>query len=48
MPRATALAANVDRLSPGKMVRVASPHFMEPALPEQIARAVRDVIDEAD
>lgn len=43
-----ALAAYVDRFSPGKMVWVASPHFMEPAVPEQIARAVRDVIDEAD
>lgn len=40
-------AAYVKRFSPGKLVRVDSPHFMEPAVPEKIAAALRDVINSA-
>jgi hypothetical protein len=36
-------AAYVDRFFPGKLVEVDAPHFMEPAIPEEIAQAVRDV-----
>ncbi|HUG47808.1 MAG TPA: alpha/beta fold hydrolase [Candidatus Limnocylindria bacterium] len=40
-------AAYVDRFSPGKLVWVDAPHFMEPAIPDEIAHAVREVIAEA-
>jgi pimeloyl-ACP methyl ester carboxylesterase len=40
-----AQAAYVDRFSPGTLVTVDAPHFMEPVIPDQIADAVRDVID---
>jgi pimeloyl-ACP methyl ester carboxylesterase len=36
-------AAYVDRFSPGKLIEVDAPHFMEPAIPKEIAQAVRDV-----
>jgi pimeloyl-ACP methyl ester carboxylesterase len=39
--------AYVDRFSPGTYVRVDAPHFMEPAIPDQIADAVREVIAQA-
>lgn len=38
-----AQAAYVDRFSPGILRWVDAPHFMEPAVPEVIADAVRDV-----
>lgn len=38
-------AAYVDRFSPGKLVWVDAPHFMEPAIPDQIAEALREVIE---
>jgi pimeloyl-ACP methyl ester carboxylesterase len=34
----------VGRFSPGTFVPVDAPHFMEPAIPDEIADAVRDVI----
>lgn len=37
-------AEYVDRFSPGKLVEVDAPHFMEPAIPKQIADALRAVI----
>jgi pimeloyl-ACP methyl ester carboxylesterase len=38
------LAAYVDRFSPGTLISVDSPHFMEPEIPDQIVTALRDVI----
>lgn len=38
-----ALEGYVDRFSPGRLRWVDSPHFMEPAVPEEIAGAVREV-----
>jgi pimeloyl-ACP methyl ester carboxylesterase len=38
------LANFVGRFSPGRLVWVDAPHFMEPVIPEQIATAVRAVI----
>jgi pimeloyl-ACP methyl ester carboxylesterase len=38
-------AAYVDRFSPGKLVEADAPHFMEPAIPDEIADAVREVIE---
>ena len=40
-------AAYVHRFSPGKVIRVNAPHFMEPMIPEQIAEEVRGVIQAA-
>ncbi len=40
-------AAYVDRFSPGVLIRVDAPHFMEPAVPQEIAQTVRDVIARA-
>lgn len=40
-------AAYVDRFSPGTLIRVDAPHFMEPAIPREIAQALRDVIAQA-
>lgn len=40
-------AAYVDRFAPGKLIRVDSPHFMEPAIPGEIEDALRDVIASA-
>ena len=37
----------VDRFSPGKLVWVDAPHFMEPAIPDEIAHAIRQVIAQA-
>jgi hypothetical protein len=34
----------VKRFSPGRYVRVDAPHFMEVAIPEQIAEELRRVI----
>jgi pimeloyl-ACP methyl ester carboxylesterase len=34
----------VDRFSPGTFVEIEAPHFMEPAIPDEIADALRDVI----
>lgn len=42
------LAGYVDRFSPGELVWVDAPHFMEPVVPDEIATAVRAVIDRAD
>lgn len=39
--------AFVDRFAPGTYVRVDAPHFMEPAIPGQIAEALREVIAQA-
>jgi pimeloyl-ACP methyl ester carboxylesterase len=39
--------AYVERFSPGRYLRVDAPHFMEPAIPEQIAEELRGVISEA-
>lgn len=38
--------AYVDRFSPGTLIRVDAPHFMEPVIPGEIADAIRDVIDQ--
>lgn len=38
-----ARAAFVDRFSPGRLVELDSPHFMEPVVPREIADAVREV-----
>jgi len=38
-------AAYVDRFAPGKLIRVDAPHFMEPAIPDQIAAEVEAVIE---
>ena len=42
------LAAFVNRFAPGKLLWVDAPHFMEAAVPGQIARAVREVDHLAD
>ena len=34
----------VGRFSPGRLVPVATPHYMEPLIPERIAREVERVI----
>jgi hypothetical protein len=34
----------VGHFSPGRLVVVAAPHYMEPIIPERIAREVRRVI----
>ena len=39
--------AYVDRFSPGELMRVDAPHFMEPVIPELIADQVRAVVTEA-
>jgi hypothetical protein len=36
--------AFVDRFSPGRLVVVDAPHFMEPAIPERIAEEVKSVV----
>lgn len=41
------LAAFVDRFSPGTLISVDSPHFMEAAIPSEIVEALRDVIAKA-
>ncbi len=41
------LNAYVGRFSPGKLVWVDAPHFMEPAVPDEIATALHDVIADA-
>ena len=38
-----ARAAYVDRFSPGRLIELDSPHFMEPVVPREIAEAVREV-----
>jgi len=43
----TLQAAYVERFSPGSLITVAAPHFMEPVVPDQIAAAVRGVIETA-
>jgi pimeloyl-ACP methyl ester carboxylesterase len=40
--------AYVDRFSPGRYVRVDSPHFMEVAIPERITKELRRVIEATD
>ncbi len=35
----------MDLFDPGEVRLVASPHYMEPEIPEEIAAAVREVID---
>jgi len=40
-------AAFVDRFTPGNLVWVDAPHFMEPAVSQEIADALRDVIRSA-
>jgi pimeloyl-ACP methyl ester carboxylesterase len=37
----------VDRFSPGTFIPIDAPHFMEPAIPDEIAAALRDVIARA-
>jgi hypothetical protein len=37
----------VGRFTPGKLVWVDAPHFMEPAAPEEIEKALRQVITSA-
>jgi pimeloyl-ACP methyl ester carboxylesterase len=39
-------SAYVHRFSPGRVIKVNTPHFMEPVIPDKIAAAVRQVIDE--
>jgi pimeloyl-ACP methyl ester carboxylesterase len=39
--------AYVDRFSPGKRIVVQAPHFMEPAIPDQIVDELREVIEAA-
>lgn len=39
-----ALATFVDRFSPGTLIEVDSPHFMEPAIPSGIADAIRGIV----
>lgn len=41
------LAGFVDRFSPGELIWVDSPHFMEPVVPVEIADALRTVIERA-
>lgn len=38
----------VDQFSPGRIVSVDTPHYMEPVIPEQIAAEVRTVIEAAE
>ena len=40
-------AGYVDRFSPGALVWVDAPHYMEPVIPSEIAEALRSVIDQA-
>jgi pimeloyl-ACP methyl ester carboxylesterase len=42
------LEGYVGRFSPGELVWADSPHFMEPAIPDQIAESVRTVIARAE
>jgi len=35
----------MDLFDPGEVRLVASPHYMEPEIPEEIAASVREVID---
>jgi pimeloyl-ACP methyl ester carboxylesterase len=41
------LAAYVDRFEPGELIMADAPHYMEPAIPDEIADALRDVIAKA-
>jgi pimeloyl-ACP methyl ester carboxylesterase len=41
------IASYVDRFSPGVLVEVASPHYMETAVPDRIAQELEKVIDAA-
>ena len=41
-------ASYVDRFSPGRIVNVNAPHFMEPVIPERIAKEVREIIRASD
>ena len=43
----TLQAAYVERFSPGRLITVDAPHFMEPVIPDQIAAAVRGVVEAA-
>ena len=52
LPRAKIIAADrrlqrdyLTRFSPGRLVLVDSPHWMEPEIPGRIAREVRHVVD---
>jgi hypothetical protein len=38
------IARYVDRFSPGVLAKVQSPHYMEAAVPERIARELEKVI----
>ena len=38
------LEAYIGRFAPGELVWIDSPHFMEPAIPDEIAEAVRTVV----
>ena len=40
--------AYVERFSPGRYIRVDSPHFMEAAIPDQIVEELRRLITQAD
>jgi pimeloyl-ACP methyl ester carboxylesterase len=42
------LEGYVGRFSPGELVWADSPHFMEPAIPDQIAETVRTVVAQVD
>lgn len=39
--------AFVNRFSPGRLIRLDVPHYMEPVIPERIAREIERVIDAA-
>ena len=39
------IATYVDRFSPGVLAKVASPHYMEAAVPDRIAQELEKVID---
>ncbi|MFQ6170411.1 alpha/beta fold hydrolase [Oryzobacter sp. R7] len=41
------LAGYVSRFAPGEVIEVDAPHFMEPVVPDEIAAAVREVVDRA-
>jgi hypothetical protein len=41
------IASYVDRFSPGVLVKVTSPHYMETAVPDRIAQELEQVIDAA-
>jgi pimeloyl-ACP methyl ester carboxylesterase len=41
------IASYVDRFSPGILVKVTSPHYMETAVPDRIAQELEQVIDAA-